>query len=48
MRQVINNIVDNAIKYTKIGQITVSLSKTAKDILIKISDTGKGVNPDEA
>ena len=48
VRQVINNFVDNAIKYTKQGQITVSLEKTATDLVLKVSDTGRGVDPEAA
>ncbi|MFW6026245.1 MAG: sensor histidine kinase [Candidatus Woesearchaeota archaeon] len=48
MRQVVLNIIDNAIKYTKEGGITVSLKKqeleSGKDsALIKIKDTGEGM-----
>lgn len=43
VRQVINNLIDNAIKYTKEGQVTVNLNKTDTDIVLKVTDTGKGV-----
>ena len=43
VRQVINNLVDNAIKYTQAGQVAVSLDKTDKDVILKVTDTGKGV-----
>lgn len=46
MRQVIVNLIDNAIKYTKKGSITISLSKDEKrkKLLLKISDTGIGIS----
>ncbi len=49
IRQVILNIIDNAIKYTQKGGITVSLSKdTAKGLAcIAITDTGMGISPEE-
>lgn len=45
MRQVIVNLIDNAIKYTKKGSIKVSLSKDEKrqKLLVTISDTGVGI-----
>jgi signal transduction histidine kinase len=43
LRQVINNFIDNAIKYTKEGKVVVDLSKTATDVVLKVTDTGKGV-----
>ncbi|MBX4191607.1 MAG: hypothetical protein KW804_02285 [Candidatus Doudnabacteria bacterium] len=48
LRQVINNFIDNAIKYTSAGTITVELSKTAKDLKVKVTDTGKGVSPEQS
>ena len=44
-RQVINNLVDNSIKYTKQGGITIKISKNEdqKKILLQISDTGMGI-----
>ncbi len=43
LRQVINNLIDNAIKYTEKGNIEVSVSKTAKDLILKVKDSGRGV-----
>ena len=43
LRQVINNLIDNAIKYTKNGAVTVKLEKTGNNIAIKVADTGKGI-----
>jgi signal transduction histidine kinase len=45
IRQVINNFIDNSIKYTPAeGAITVSIEKTAKDIVVKVKDSGKGIS----
>lgn len=46
LRQVIQNLVDNAIKYTEKGQIEVSVEFTNKKekILLSITDTGMGIS----
>ncbi len=49
LRQVINNIIDNAIKYTKEGFVTVRLKITDNNELrLEISDSGRGVSPENA
>ena len=47
IRQVILNIVDNAIKYTKEGGITFELKKLDEQEEIKVSDTGEGMDERE-
>ncbi len=47
LRQVMNNIIDNALKYTKAGFVKVELSGTADQIIFKVQDSGKGVNAEE-
>lgn len=46
IRQIINNLIDNAIKYTPKGSISVTLSRrpNRKKILIAIADTGIGID----
>lgn len=39
----LNNVVDNAIKYTKIGGVTISLLEEEKDVVIEVADTGIGI-----
>ena len=43
IRQVIMNLVDNAVKYTKKGTITISLKKDGANIQFCISDSGMGI-----
>ncbi|MDE2312137.1 MAG: hypothetical protein KGJ93_03580 [Patescibacteria group bacterium] len=47
IRQVMNNLIDNAIKYTKTGSIAVKLSATAEEVRFEVKDTGKGISPEE-
>ncbi len=48
MRQVVLNIVDNAIKYTQQGSIVVSVTKVAgATVHFAVADTGVGIAPDE-
>jgi len=42
--QVVNNFIDNAVKYTKEGSITVSMDANDEFVTIKVSDTGKGMD----
>ncbi len=48
VRQVINNFIDNAIKYTKQGTIDVFVEQTATDVVVKVKDSGRGVPSDVA
>ncbi len=44
LRQVVVILLDNAIKYTEEnGKIIIKVTKNKKDIMIKISNTGKGI-----
>ncbi len=47
IRQVISNIVDNALKYTNKGKIEINAQAAGSMIRIRISDTGVGLNPEE-
>jgi signal transduction histidine kinase len=44
LRQVLINLVDNSIKYTKEGQIEVSIKEENNKIILSIKDTGMGVS----
>ena len=47
LRQVFVNIIDNAIKYTDKGSVTVALVKRLKEAVVLVRDTGKGMGEDE-
>jgi signal transduction histidine kinase len=44
IKQVIGNLIDNAIKYTPEGFVEVNLTKTKENILINIKDSGIGID----
>ena len=49
LRQVIQNVIDNAVKYTAEGSVKVSVSheETGKEVLISVADSGSGMEPPE-
>jgi signal transduction histidine kinase len=46
LKQVMSNLVDNSVKYTSIGGITIVLRREKDKIIIKIKDTGIGIDAD--
>lgn len=47
LRQVLVNIVGNAIKYTKEGEVKIKLSNDANILEIRVSDSGIGMSEEE-
>ncbi len=44
LRQVIQNLIDNALKYTEKGWIRVSMETAADQVLVSVSDSGRGIS----
>lgn len=47
VREVLGNLIDNAIKYTLQGSVTVDVTGDADNITVNISDTGIGIPPED-
>ncbi|MBS4014782.1 MAG: GAF domain-containing protein [Bacteroidetes bacterium] len=47
IRQVLINLIDNAIKYTEKGGITIQAKKVKDQIMVEIKDTGIGINKEK-
>jgi signal transduction histidine kinase len=47
IREVVMNLVDNAVKYTPKGSVILKLDTTDNYVQFSVSDTGRGIGPDE-
>ena len=47
LRQVIANLVNNAVNYTSEGEVVVRVIETDSEILVEVADTGCGIPPDD-
>lgn len=46
IRQVLHNLIENAVKYSKGGQITISCEVEGEHIVVSVSDQGQGIPPE--
>lgn len=47
LRLIVDNLLNNAIKYTPEGSVRLSASRSGENVTIEVSDTGVGFAPDE-
>lgn len=49
-KQILTNVIDNAIKFTSVGSVKISVGIGLNDKLlrIRVSDTGSGISPEES
>jgi len=48
LRLVLSSLLDNAIKLTELGgRVRLSAWRDGQDVVVRISDTGRGLSPDE-
>ncbi len=48
IREVVSNLIDNAIKYTKEGSVSVSVEGREGFVSVSVQDTGIGVDPEDS
>jgi len=46
-RQVVVNLLANALKFTEAGSVTISTRKRARQLELRVADTGIGIPPDQ-
>jgi two-component system, OmpR family, sensor histidine kinase VicK len=46
LTQVISNLLDNAIKFTKKGTIFITLEKKDNHVIVSVKDSGNGIHPE--
>lgn len=47
LRQVLINLLGNALRYTERGGVTVRAANAGKEIVVSVADTGAGIPPEE-
>jgi two-component system cell cycle sensor histidine kinase PleC len=47
LKQILINLLTNAIKFTEAGEVTVSAGFEGKDVYIEVTDTGVGIPPED-
>ena len=47
LRQVVLNLISNAIKFTEEGQIALSVAEEGNMVVLRVTDTGIGIPPEE-
>lgn len=47
IREILDNLIENAIKYTREGSVTVDVRGTDEKVIVSIADTGLGIPPED-
>jgi len=46
LERVLRNLIDNAVKYTRAGGVTVEISQGPSQAIVEVRDTGEGIAPE--
>ena len=46
LRRIMQNLIDNAVKYTKSGVIKIATRRSGDEVIVAVSDTGTGIPPE--
>lgn len=47
IKQILNNLLSNALKFTRLGKIEISVFESEDNLYIMVSDTGIGIHPSQ-
>jgi len=47
VRQILGNVIGNAVKYTEVGQVVVRVTSGPDSVVVTVSDTGPGIAAEE-